>query len=374
MQKFPPEKYEVLESCSLPDAIIVRSFDMHDMELPETLIAVGRAGAGVNNIPLKRMSQNGIVVFNAPGANANAVKELAVAGMLMSCRNIFPAWVYTQKIKGDDEQIRQFVEAGKKKYIGFELPHKTLGVIGLGAIGVKLANAAVSLGMSVIGYDPDMSITNAWNVSADVKKVTSIDGMMGRADFISLHVPFTPATQNIIDARRLNNMKQGGVIMNFARHGLVDEDAVLQKLDAGHLHAYVTDFPSRKTIGHQSVITLPHLGASTYEAEQNCAVIVAAQLIDYLENGNISNSVNFPDVHLQRSTDFRLSIVNVNRPDMVGQISRVLGKNNINIHHMINDSRAATAYTLLDLDMALGEKIMQQIRAIDGVLAARTLW
>jgi len=373
LEKLPRENYEVSSECSNPDAILLRSFKMHDMEIPGSLLAVGRAGAGVNNIPLDKMSERGIAVFNAPGANANAVKELVVAGMLLACRNLCQAWDYTNQLKGSNAEISKAVEEGKKKYVGYELPGRTLGVIGLGAIGVKVANAARSLGMNVIGYDPGISVQSAWNLSADVQATSSVDDMMSKVDFISLHVPLIPATKNIINADRLAKMKTGGVIMNFARDGIVDDEAVLAALESDQLHAYVTDFPSNLLMGKKGVINLPHLGASTNEAEENCAVMVADQLKDYLENGNVTNSVNFPEVKLARATEYRLSVVNANMPDMVGQISHVLGENDLNIHHMVNESRNDIAYTLMDLDKAISSDVVEKLNLIDGVLAARSL-
>ncbi len=373
LERLPRDSYEVSSECSQPEAILVRSYKMHEMDIPESLLAVGRAGAGVNNIPLDKMSGKGIAVFNAPGANANAVKELVIGGMLLACRNLCQAWDYTNHLQGNDGEISKKVEEGKKKFVGFELPGRTLGVIGLCAIGVKVANAARALGMNVIGYDPGISVQSAWNLSADVQATASVDDMMSKADFITLHVPLIDATRDIINAERLAKMKQGGVILNFARDGIIDDEAVLASLEAGHLHAYVTDFPSNLLKNKPGVIGLPHLGASTHEAEQNCAVMVAEQLKDYLENGNVTNSVNFPEVSLARVTDYRLSIVNANMPDMVGQISHILGENDINIHHMVNESRADIAYTLIDLDKEVGDTVVAQIKQIDGVLAVRSL-
>jgi len=373
LERLPCDQYEVSSETSSPDAILLRSFKMHDMDIPESLLAVGRAGAGVNNIPLDKMSEQGVAVFNAPGANANAVKELVIGGMLLACRNLCDAWDYTNQLKGSDAEITKAVEEGKKKYVGYELPGRTLGVIGLGAIGVKVANAARSLGMNVIGYDPGISVQSAWNLSADVKATSSVDDMMSKVDFISLHVPLIPATKNIINAERLAKMKPGAVVMNFARDGIVDDEAVLAVLEADQLHAFVTDFPSNLLKGKKGVIGLPHLGASTLEAEENCAVMVAEQLKDFLENGNVTNSVNFPEVQLARSTDFRLSVVNANMPDMVGQISHVLGENGLNIQHMVNESRKDIAYTLLDVDKPISDDIIASIKQINGVLASRAI-
>ncbi len=373
LERLPREDFEVSSECSAPDAILLRSFKMHDMEIPDSLLAVGRAGAGVNNIPLDRMNEKGVCVFNAPGANANAVKELVIAGMLLACRNLCQAWEYTGRLSGNDAEISKAVEEGKKKYVGFELPGRTLGVIGLGAIGVKVANAARALGMNVVGFDPGISVKSAWNLSADVQSCSSVEDMMTRVDFISLHVPLMDATKNLINADRLARMKAGGVVMNFARDGIVDDEAALAALHSGHLHAYVTDFPSNLLMGKPGVISLPHLGASTHEAEQNCAVMVADQVKDYLENGNVIHSVNFPEISLPRATEFRLSVVNENMPDMVGQISSVLGEHDLNIHHMVNESRNKIGYTLMDLDKAIDQEAVDTIRQIKGVLAARTL-
>ena len=373
LERLPREDYEVSSECSEPEAILLRSYKMHDMPIPPSLVAVGRAGAGVNNIPLDEMSKHGVAVFNAPGANANAVKELVLASMLLACRNLCQAWEYTTKLEGDDAAISRQVEEGKKKYVGYELPGRTLGVIGLGAIGVKVANAARALGMKVIGYDPGISVKSAWNLSSDVKSTASVDNMMSKVDFISLHVPLIPATKNIINAERLAMMKKGGVILNFSRDGIVDDQAVLDALSTDHLHAYVSDFPCNLLKGKKGVITLPHLGASTHEAEQNCAVMVAEQVKDYLENGNVTNSVNFPEVHLARSSDFRLTVVNENMPDMVGQISHILGANSINIDHMVNESRQEIAYTVMDLDKAIEAAVVDQIKQIKGVLAVRVI-
>lgn len=373
LERLPRDQYEVSSEASSPDAIMLRSFKMHDMEIPDSLVAVGRAGAGVNNIPLDKMNDRGVAVFNAPGANANAVKELVIGGMLLACRNLCHAWDYTNQLHGSDAEISKAVEEGKKKYVGFELPGRTLGVIGLGAIGVKVANAAISLGMNVIGYDPGISVKSAWNLSADVQPTTSVDDMMSKVDFISLHVPLIEATRNIINADRLAKMKSSGVIMNFARDGIVNDEAVLAALDNNQLHAYVTDFPSNLLKGRKGVIALPHLGASTHEAEENCAVMVAEQLKDYLEHGNVTNSVNFPEVKLARATDYRLSVVNANRPDMVGQISHVLGENKINIQHMVNESRNELAYTLIDVDKPVSDDLIAAIKQIEGVLASRAI-
>lgn len=369
----PREEYEIASECSAPDAILLRSYKMHEMDIPDSLVAVGRAGAGVNNIPIDKMSDKGIAVFNAPGANANAVKELVIAGMLMACRNLCDAWDYTGQLSGEDAEISKAVEEGKKKFVGFELPGKTLGVVGLGAIGVKVANAAKALGMNVIGFDPAISVQSAWKLSADVKPVGSIDEMLSQVDFVTFHVPLIEATKNIINSERLKNMKKDVVIMNFARDGIVDDEAVLNALSEDKVGCYVSDFPSKVLKNQKGVITLPHLGASTGEAEENCAIMVAQQVKDYIENGNIENSVNFPTISLARSSEFRLAIANANQPDMVGKISHILGENSINIIHMINESKTNMAYTLMDVDSEINQDTMDKIIAIEGVLSARAI-
>lgn len=373
LDKLPRERYEVASEIQHPDAILLRSFKMHDMEIPASLKAVGRAGAGVNNIPVDRLSQKGIPVFNAPGANANAVKELVLAGMLLACRNICQSWSFASGVEGTDAEINKAVEAGKKNFVGFELPGRTLGVIGLGAIGVRVANAALLLGMNVIGYDPDITVQRAWQLSSNVQQATSVDDLLARSDFITFHVPLIDATRNLINRDRLKNMKQQAVILNFARDGIVDNEAVVEALDAGKLYSYICDFPSNLLKNHPRVITLPHLGASTIEAEENCAVMVAEQVRDYLENGTIHNSVNYPEVHMPRNGGFRLSVANANVPNMLGQISTKLAQAGLNILDMLNKSNGDLAYTLVDVEKQIPQQTVEEIAAIDGVLSVRTL-
>lgn len=374
LERFPRDSYEVASDMSAPDAIILRSYKMHDMEVPPSVKAVGRAGAGTNNIPVERMSEAGVPVFNAPGANANAVKELVVAGMLIAARNICQAYDYVRELEGNDQEVEKQVEAGKKKYAGYELPGRTLGVIGLGAIGVKVANAAQALGMRVLGYDPSITVNNAWKLNAGVEQARSVDDLLARADFITLHVPLIDATRNLINTERLQQVKKTAVLMNFARGGVVDEAAVEQALDADALNSFVTDFPTNRLRRHDKVIALPHLGASTAEAEDNCAVMVADQVRDYLENGNVSNSVNFPEAQLPMSTGVcRLCIANRNVPNMVGQISSQLGEHNINIVDLLNKSRGELAYTLVDTDSHPPEEILQKLGSIEGVLTVRLI-
>jgi D-3-phosphoglycerate dehydrogenase len=343
------------------------------MDIPPTLTAVGRAGAGVNNIPVEEMSRRGIAVFNTPGANANAVKELVLAGMLIACRNICQAWDYTRRLSGDDRTLDKTIEAEKKRFAGYELPDRTLGVFGLGAIGVLVANAARALGMQVVGYDPRITVSRAWQLSADVERAYSIDDMLSRVDFVTFHVPLMDDTERMINRERIKLMRDGVVILNFARSGIVDDDAVCEAIDSGKVYAYVCDFPSSRLKDHPRVITLPHLGASTREAEDNCAVMIAKQIRHYLEDGNIKNSINLPEVTLPRKGAMRLAVVNDNVPDMVARISHFLGKEQINIVHMVNESNGALAYTLLDTDTAVPQHVVANVADTKGVLRVRAI-
>ncbi|MEK7303439.1 MAG: phosphoglycerate dehydrogenase [Pseudomonadota bacterium] len=371
LARLPADKYQVSADLKDPDGILLRSFKMHDMQIPKSLKAVGRAGAGVNNIPVDKLSKLGIPVFNAPGANSNAVKELVVAGMLLAARHIGPAWHFTQGLSGTDAEISKEVEAGKKNFAGFELPGRTLGVVGLGAIGRLVANAAISLGMKVVGFDPGLTVEGAWQLSADVKKADTAEELLRQVDFVTFHVPLMDATRNLINAERLKLMKDGVVIINFAREGIVDDAAVSAAIKAGKVYGYVCDFPSNILKNHERVITLPHLGASTAEAEDNCAIMVAEQVRDFLENGNIRNAVNFPDVAVPRESAHRLIVANANVPNMLGQISETLGDAKLNIHDMVNRSRGELAYTIVDLDAAVPDAVRQKIAAIPGVLMTR---
>jgi D-3-phosphoglycerate dehydrogenase len=373
LDRLPRDNYEVASEILHPDAILVRSYNMHNMAIQDSLKAVGRAGAGVNNIPVEKLSSMGIPVFNAPGANANAVKELVITGMLLACRNICQAWHYTRRLEGDDKALSKLVEAGKKQYVGYELPGRTLGVIGLGAIGVRVANAAKKLGMRVIGYDPTITIQRAWQLSSEVEQATSIDDLLSRVDFVTFHVPLMESTKHMINAERLTLMREGIVILNFARGGIVDDEAVISALEEGKVYAYVCDFPNNLIKDHPKVIALPHLGASTREAEENCAVMVSEQVKEFLENGNISNSVNLPEVHLPRKGIARLAVVNANVPDMVAKISHDLGKAGVNIVHMVNESNGNVAYTMLDTASAITSEILDRIAATEGVLKVRSL-
>ena len=373
LERLPRESYEVASEIQHPDAILLRSFKMHDMDIPATLKAVGRAGAGVNNIPVDKMSEAGIPVFNAPGANANAVKELVITGMLLACRNICQAWDFARELEGEDAEITKQVEAGKKNFGGFELPGRTLGVVGLGAIGRQVANAAISLGMKVIGYDPGITVEGAWELSANVDKATSVDDLMSKVDFVTFHVPLIDATKNMINAERLKIMKDNVIILNFARGGIVDDEAVSAAIKAGKVYAYVCDFPSNLLKKHERVIALPHLGASTAEAEDNCAIMVADEVSDYLENGNVTNSVNFPAVYMARTEGYRIGIVNSNVPNMVGQISTAMADAGLNIIDLLNKSKGDLAYTLADVDKEIPQDVLDKIASIDGVLAVRSI-
>ena len=373
LERLPRDNYEAASEIQHPDAILLRSADMHKMELPKSVKAVGRAGAGVNNIPVEKFTKLGVPVFNAPGANANAVKELVLAGMLLAARNVCQAWEFARKLDGDDATLNKLVEAGKKDYAGFELQYRTLGVIGLGAIGREVANSALALGMKVVGFDPGITVQGAWKLSSDVQQAASVDDLVSRVDFLTLHVPLADATRHLINAQRLKLMKKGAVLLNFAREGIVDDKALLEALDSGKVYAYVCDFPANILKNHARVIALPHLGASTAEAEDNCAIMVAEQVRDFLENGNIRNSVNYPEVVMPRTEGYRIGIANANVPNMVGQISTAMAKANLNIVDLLNKSRGDYAYTLADVQSPIPDSVVKEIANINGVLSVRTL-
>ena len=373
LDRLPKDTYNVGEKHDSPDAILLRSFKMHDMEIPASLKAVGRAGAGVNNIPLQKMSDNGVAVFNAPGANANAVKELVLASLFMAARNLPNAVQYVNELQGSDEELSKLVEAGKKKYAGYEVPGKTIGVIGLGAIGGMVANACVELGMQVLGFDPTLTVDGAWQLSTNVERVNSVDDMLPHVDFLTEHVPLIEATRDLINAENINNMKSTAVVINLARGGIVNDQAVCDALIAKKLGCYVTDFPNNLTKSTSGVIGLPHLGASTVEAEDNCAIMVAEQVKAYLEEGNIVNSVNFPNVSMPRRTPYRLVVCNENVPNMVGQISTVLASASININDMINRSKGELAYTIIDSDSLIPDEVVAKIKELPGIKIARVI-
>jgi D-3-phosphoglycerate dehydrogenase len=351
----------------------VRSHDMHAMAIPPSVKAIGRAGAGTNNIPVAAMSKRGVPVFNAPGANANAVKELVLAALLIGARNLVPALHFVERLDRAAADFEARVEDGKKQFAGIELPHRTLGVVGLGAIGALVAETAMKLGMKVVGFDPEITVDAAWRLHSGVRKANSIEDLLKHADFVTLHVPLTPATRGLIDGRRLAAMKAGAVLLNFARDAIVDEAAVIEALAGGRLKAYLCDFPSPRLAGVAGVVALPHLGASTAEAEENCAVMVVEQLREFLENGNIMNAVNFPNVEMTRESNWRIGIANANVPNMLGQMSTAMAMAGLNIHNMVNKSRGEMAYTLVDVDSPVGDDVVARIAAIDGVLSVRSI-
>jgi D-3-phosphoglycerate dehydrogenase / 2-oxoglutarate reductase len=373
LKRLPEDRYRVGKDIVRAQAILLRSFDMHKMTIPDSVLAIGRAGAGTNNIPVKLMSERGVPVFNAPGANANAVKELVLAGMLMSSRNLPAALRFVQGLDPADAQMEAKVEDGKKTYAGFELAGSTLGIVGLGKIGSLVADAAIKLGMNVIGFDPEITVDAAWGLPAQVRRAASVNEVLRQSDFVTLHVPLVAATRNLINSTNLELARKGLTLLNFSREGVVDEAAATQALDKGLLRYYVCDFPSAALNVHPKVIALPHLGASTSEAEDNCAVMVADQLKEYLEHGNIENAVNFPNATMPRESKYRVAIANSNVPNMLGQISTAMAKANLNIHNMLNKSRGEIAYTIVDVDSAVPEALISALASIEGVLAVRNL-
>jgi D-3-phosphoglycerate dehydrogenase / 2-oxoglutarate reductase len=373
LDRLPRDLYEVASEIGHPDAILLRSADMHSMEIPGSVLAVARAGAGTNNVPVAKLSRRGVPVFNAPGANANAVKELVLAGLFLASRNICQAWGYVRSLEGDDHAIEEAVEKGKKKFVGHELPGRTLGVVGLGAIGVEVANAALGLRMKVLGYDPQITVQRAWQLSSGVEQALSLDDLFARCDIVTVHVPLNDATRALVNEARIRLMRKGSAVLNFARGGIVDEAAVLRELDRGQLGSYICDFPTRASKDHPRVVALPHLGASTGEAEENCAIMVAETLRDFLENGNVRNSVNFPEAVLPRVGGNRVAIANENVPNMVGQISTCLAEAGLNIADLLNKSRGDLAYTLIDTEAPIEPEVLAKLRAIPGILSARTI-
>ncbi|MBN1237070.1 MAG: 3-phosphoglycerate dehydrogenase [Gammaproteobacteria bacterium] len=373
LRRFPRERYEVASDITRPDGVLLRSHNMHGMEIPASVQAVARAGAGVNNIPVDTLSERGVPVFNTPGANANAVKELVLAGLFLAARNLIPAADYVRKLDGTDAELSKAVEAGKKQFVGFELPTRTLGVVGLGAIGVEVANAALGLDMQVIGYDPKITVQRAWQMSRGVEKAVNLDDLFTRADVVTVHTPLNDDTRSLINRDRLKLLPRNSVLLNFAREGVVDVDAVIEALDAGQLSHYVTDFPTTRLKEHPKAICLPHLGASTREAEENCAVMAAESLKEYLEQGNIRNSVNFPEAVLPRDRPDRLAIPHLNVPNMVAQILSSVATENINVSDMLNVSRGGLSYTVVDLDGPASEETLQRIRDVKGILSVRVV-
>jgi D-3-phosphoglycerate dehydrogenase len=373
LKHLPDAHYKIAKDCAAPDAILLRSHDLHSYDIAPSVKAIGRAGAGTNNIPIDKMSARGVPVFNTPGANANAVKELVLAGLLLAARNLPGALRFTADLSGDPDAMDLAVESGKKNYAGIELANHTLGVIGLGKIGCLVADAAIRLGMQVLGYDPDITVDAAWSLPSQVKKANAIEDILKASDFITLHVPLLEVTRHLIRRERIEKIKRGAVLLNFSRDAVVDEAAVLQGLASRALKYYVCDFPSPALAGQDGVIALPHLGASTREAEENCAVMVVDQMRDYLEHGNIRNAVNFPDIVMSREAPYRVAIANANVPNMLGQMSTAMAKAGLNIHNMTNKSRGDMAYTLVDIDSPADAGLTAALSAIPGVLSVRYL-
>ncbi len=372
LKRFPAESYSVVKESKDPQAILVRSQDLHKFEFGPSLRAVGRAGAGVNNIPVAALSKRGVPVFNAPGANANAVKELVIAGLLIAARNLAPALDFVRGL-GVSPDLDKRVEEGKKQFAGTELPGHTLGVIGLGKIGSLVADAAIRLGMNVQGHDPHITVEAAWSLPSQVKRAGSIDELIRTSHYVSVHVPLSEKTRHLVNSKNVEQFRNGAVLLNFSREGIVAEDAVVKGLASHRLKWYVTDFPTGDLLGHPGVIALPHLGASTREAEDNCAIMVADQVRDYLENGTLQNAVNFPEAAMPREAPYRLAIANANVPDMLGRISHALGRRKINIHNMLNKSKGEMAYTLVDADSPVPAEAVKELSDLNGVLAVRYL-
>jgi len=373
LARLPAQRYATGKALAAPDAVLVRSADMHGMDIPPSVRAIGRAGAGTNNIPVAAMSARGVPVFNTPGANANAVKELVLAGMLMAARNLSGALRFVDELHATRGELDKAVEQGKAAFAGFELAGQSLGIVGLGKVGCLVADAAIKLGMNVLGYDPEITVDAAWSLPSQVKKAASVADVLRNGHFVSLHVPLVDSTRHLVSADNIGLMQRGAVLLNFSRQGVVSDEAALVALDSGQLGSYVCDFPSASLLRHERVICLPHLGASTREAEENCALMVAEQLRDFLENGNIANAVNFPGMSMARESAYRVAIANANVPNMLGQISTAMARAGLNIHNMVNKSRGDMAYTLVDVDSALGEGLIVDLAAIEGVLSVRYL-
>ena len=373
LKRLPADIYSVGKDVTAPDAVLLRSADLHGTEIPSTVKAIGRAGAGTNNIPVSLLTARGVPVFNTPGGNANAVKELVLAGMLMAARNLPAALRFVRSLDPAMADMDRAVEDGKKAFAGHELTGQTLGIVGLGKIGCLVADAAIKLGVHVLGYDPDITVDAAWSLPAQVKKATSVTELLRHSDFVTLHVPLVDATRGLVGGTNIDQMRAGAVLLNFSREGVVDDAAVLAALASRRLAYYVCDFPSAALSGHEHVIALPHLGASTREAEENCAVMVVDQVRDYLEHGQIANAVNFPQVSMLRESAYRVAIANANVPNMLGQISTTMAKVGLNIHNMVNKSRGEMAYTLVDVDSPVDDTVLESLRAIDGVLSVRYL-
>jgi len=373
LSRLPADLYRVGKDVADPVAVLVRSADMHGMNIPDSVRAIGRAGAGTNNIPVKAMSARGVPVFNAPGANANAVKELVLAGMLLAARNLAPALQFVAGLDVASPDLERTVEDGKKQFAGYELQGQTLGIVGLGKIGCLVAESAISLGMQVLGFDPEITVDAAWSLPSQVRRAGSVNEVLKHAHFVTLHVPLVDATRHLVNEGNIGLMRPAAVLLNFSREGVVCNTAVLEALQAGRLGSYVCDFPSADLHGQRNVVALPHLGASTREAEENCALMVVDQLRAYLEHGEIRNAVNFPSVQMARESAYRVAIANSNVPNMLGQISTTMAQAGLNIHNMVNKSRGEMAYTLVDVESAVGPAVLKALADIPGVLAVRYL-
>ncbi len=374
LDHFQRDNYEVASEILSPDAVVVRSFKMHEMELDANLKAIARAGAGTNNIPIDKCSDQGIIVFNTPGANANAVKELVLASLFLSSRDIANGIAWTQSIKDEGNNVPALVEKNKSNFGGCEIKGKTLGVVGLGAIGAMVANNALDLGMNVVGYDPYLSVEAAWELSSKVKKASGLETLLSEVDYLTIHVPLLDSTKGMFNSEKFSMMKNGIKIINFARGGLVDDDDMIKALESGKVSSYVTDFPEAKLLGVKGVVPIPHLGASTAESEENCAVMAVEQVKDFLENGNIKNSVNFPNAVLPRTaSENRIIIANRNVPNMIGEISSLLAESSINIHDMLNKSKNDFAYNIIDVDGEVTDAVVEKLQNIDGIITVRVI-
>lgn len=375
LSRFSPDKYVVSEDCAAPEAFMLRSQKLHTEIVPDSLLAVARAGAGVNNIPVANYTEQGIVVFNTPGANANAVKELIVAGLLLGSRDIYGGMTYVQELGhiDDSAEMGKLLEKEKKRFAGTEIVGKTLGVVGLGAIGSIIANLALDLGMNVIGYDPAISVEAAWQLSSQVERMESLEKLLANADFVTLHVPAIPATKHLINTKTLSGMKATAKILNFAREEIVSTDDMVNALDKGVISGYISDFPAPALLGRKDVILMPHIGASTEEAEENCAVMAADQLKDFLENGNIYNSVNYPPTKMSRNGGSRMTFTNSNVPKVLGQVLSVLADANLNVVDMVNKSRGEIAYNIIDIEGDIDEAVIDKVASVDGVMRVRLI-
>ena len=373
LRRFPERRYSVSDAIVRPDAILVRSRDMRPMTIPASVRAISRAGAGTNNIPVAEMSKRGTPVFNAPGANANAVKELVLTALLLAARNVIPALGYVASLTRDTPDLESLIEDGKKGFAGVVLRGRTLGIIGLGAIGSIVADTAIKLGMKVIGFDPEITVDAAWRLPSNVRKAHGIEELLKQSDFVTLHVPLLDVTRHLVDERRLAAMKPEASLLNFARDAIVDKVALVAALRARRLKYYLCDFPSALLLGEPGVIALPHLGASTEEAEENCAIMAVDQVRAYLEEGIITNAVNFPNVEMPRESPYRVAIANANVPNMLGQISTAMAQAGLNIHNMVNKSRGEMAYTLVDVDSPIPDALIDALAAIEGVLSVRAI-